>query len=74
MFEVNAPRLRTLMFERGISSAQLAQRAKINPLTARRVIVDGATANVKTIGNLARFFNVDGNELIAPAKKGAVPA
>lgn len=74
MFEVNAPLLRTLMFERGISSAQLAQQAKINPLTARRVIVDGACVNVKTIGNLARFFNVDGNELIAPAKKGAVSA
>ena len=74
MFEVNAPRIRTLMFASGLSATQLAQRAKINPLTARRVIIDGATANVKTIGNLARFFNVDGNELIAPAQKGDVPA
>ena len=74
MFEVNAPQIRTLMFARGLSATQLAQQAKINPLTARRVIVDGATVNVKTLGNLARFFNVDGNELIAPAQKGTVSA
>ena len=74
MFEVNAPRLRTLMFERGISPAELAQRAKINPLTAQRVMRNGAVVRLKTIGNLARFFNVDGNELIAPAQKGDVPA
>ena len=64
MFTVDASRIRTLLFERGLSISELAQSAKINLLTARKVVVDGAKLSAKTIGALAKLFGVNGNELI----------
>lgn len=68
MFTVDASRIRTLLFERGISIAELAKLAKLNGLTARKVIADGSAVTTKTISALAKFFGVDGETLIL--KKG----
>lgn len=65
MFKVNTSRIRELMFERGLSISEFAKAAKINPITAAKVLRDGTTVNGKTIVALAKFFGVNGNELIA---------
>ena len=65
MFTVDAGKVRSLMFEHEVSGVyDLARKAKINNLTAARVLKDGATATTKTIAALAKFFNVNGNDLI----------
>lgn len=64
MFTVNANRIRTLMFERGLGVTELSRAAKLNALTAAKVLKDGASATGKTIATLAKFFGVDGNTLI----------
>lgn len=69
MFKVNATRIRGLMFERGLSIEEFAKSAQINGLTARRAIQDGSTLSAKSISTLARFFGVDGNELIVTSNK-----
>lgn len=69
MFTVNASKIRTLMFERGINGVtELARQAQLNAVTAARVLKDGATATGKTIATLAKFFGINGEELIQ--KKG----
>ncbi len=68
MFTVDASRIRGLIFERGITISELAQSAKLNSITARKVIADGAKVTSKTISALAKFFGVDGETLIL--KKG----
>ena len=65
MFTVDASKIRELMFERGINGvAEFARQAQLNGLTAAKVLKDGATATAKTINTLAKFFGVNGNELI----------
>lgn len=64
MYEVDACRIRKLMFDRGLGVTELSRQAQLNSLTAARVLKDGATATSKTIAALAKFFGVDGNELI----------
>lgn len=65
MFTIDAGKIRSLMFEHEVSGVyDLARKAKINNLTAARVLKDGATATTKTIAALAKFFNVNGNDLI----------
>lgn len=64
MFKLNAKLVRRMMIERGLSLRQLAMQAGLNTATAGKLIRDGATASLKTIGVLAKFFNVDGDELI----------
>lgn len=64
MFTVDASRIRTLMFERGLSVTELAKKAKLNAITTARVLKGNATATSKTIAALAKFFGVDGNTLI----------
>lgn len=65
MFTINASKIRALMFEKNISGVvDLARQAKINGLTASRVLKDGATATAKTIAALSKLFGVNGEELI----------
>ncbi len=64
MFKVNASRIRELLFERGLGISELARQAQLNAITTARVIKDGATVMPKTIATLAKFFGVNGNELI----------
>ena len=64
MFKINASRIRGLIFEHGMSISELAQTAKLNLITARKVVVDGASVTAKTVSALAKFFGVNGNELI----------
>ena len=64
MFKLNAKLVRRMMIERGLSLRQLAAQSGLNTATAGKLIRDGATASLKTIGTLAKFFNVDGEELI----------
>lgn len=69
MFTVNASRVRELTIERDINCVtKLAQQARINPGTARKVVREGTTASLKTIGALAKLFNVGVNELITPRR------
>lgn len=65
MFLVNASKIRTLMFDKGIAgSYELARKAKLNGATIRNCLQDGARATLKTIAALANFFGVNGEELI----------
>lgn len=65
MFTIDAGKIRSLMFEHEVSGVyDLARKAKINTVTAARVLKDRATASTKTIAALAKFFNVNGNDLI----------
>lgn len=65
MFTVDASKIRALMFERGINGVyEFARQAQLNGVTAAKVLKDGATATAKTINTLAKFFGVNGNELI----------
>lgn len=64
VFTIDASKVRALMFERGVGINELARQAQINPLTARKLIEDDAKVTAKVIGAVAKFFNVDGNELL----------
>lgn len=68
MFKVDASRIRALVFDRELTITEFAKAAKINRITAAKVLRDGTTVNGKTIATLAGFFGVNGNELIE--KKG----
>lgn len=65
LFTIDAGKIRSLMFEHEVSGVyDLARKAKINNLTAARVIKDGTRASLKTVAALAKFFGVNGNDLI----------
>ena len=64
MFRINAKLVRDFLFQRGLSVREFAAAAGLNALTAGKLIRDGATATMKTISALAKFFGVDGNSLI----------
>ena len=64
MFKLDAKLVRAEIFKRGLSLREFAEQAGLNVITAGRVIRDGATASMKTVGTLAKFFNVDGESLI----------
>ena len=64
MFKVNSSKLRAMLFERGLSVSEFAKAANINAVTARKLFNDGATVNAKVIAALAKFFDVNGNELL----------
>lgn len=53
------------MFEKNINGVyELARQAQINAATATKVLKDGAKVTIRTLGTLAKFFNVNGDELI----------
>ncbi|MBR3746269.1 MAG: helix-turn-helix transcriptional regulator [Selenomonadaceae bacterium] len=64
MFKVDSGLVRRMVFERGLTLREFAKAAGLNGLTATKLVRDNATASVKTISTLARFFGVDGNSLI----------
>lgn len=64
MFKVNVKVVREYLFQRGLSLRQLAEQTGLNTATAGKLIRDGATASAKVIGALAKFFGVEGDELI----------
>ena len=64
MFRLNSAFIRKLLFERKLSIRQLAKQARLNEVTARKVIDDGASVTLRTVAALADFFGVDGDELI----------
>ncbi len=64
MYEVDDSKIRALIFERGLTVTQFARRAGINGLTARKLVKDGAKVNGRIVSALAKFFGVDGNELL----------
>ena len=64
MFKVNSKFIREFIFQRGLSLKEFAEQAGLNQFTAGKIVRDGATVTAKTIGVLARFFNVDGEKLI----------
>ena len=64
MFEVNAKKIRALMFAQKVNISELASKAKLQNASVSRLMTDGATANAQTIGKLADALNCDGEELI----------
>lgn len=65
MFTVDASKIRSLMFEHNVSGVyDLARKAKLNELTASKVLKDGAVVTTKTISALAKLFSINGNDLI----------
>lgn len=68
MFTVDTHKIRTLMFAKGIGVYELARQAQLNAGTVAKLLRDNAKATAKTISAVARFFDVDGNELLL--KKG----
>ena len=64
MFEVDATLIRRLVVERGLSLTSFSQGAGLNHATCFRILQDGATATLKTIGALAKFFGVEADVLM----------
>ena len=64
MFEIDSGRLRALVIERALTVRDFARAARLNGKTAAKLLHDGATANLKTVGALSKFFGVDANALI----------
>ena len=69
MFRLNASRIRQLMFERELNISALAKAAKLNGFTARKIVTDGARVNGATVGRLAKFFGVNGEDLLEKRKE-----
>ena len=64
MFTINAKFIRAEIFRRSLSLKEFAAQCGLSEITARKLTRDGATATSKTIAQLAKFFSVDGNDLI----------
>lgn len=64
MFKLNAKLVRDFLFQSGLSIREFAEKAGLNAFTAGKIVRDGATVTTKTISALAKFFGVDGDELI----------
>lgn len=64
MFQLDAVKLRALLFEKKISASKLAGNANLTAKTVAKLIQDGAKANAKTIGKLADALKCNGEELI----------
>ena len=64
MFKVNATKIRSLLFERGLTLKEFAQMAGVNGSTVRKATTDGETLNAKSLSALAKFLGVNGEELI----------
>ena len=63
MFEVNPTKIKSLMFERGLTIRGLAQKAGLTETTAAKA-VRGTQANARTVGKLAAALGVKGEEII----------
>ena len=64
MFIINAKKIRQLMFDRELNISALAKAARLNGFTARKLVHDGARVHGATVGRLAKFFGVNGEDLI----------
>ena len=64
MLEIDAEKIRNLMFQSKLSISDLAKAAGISKTTAARVIRNGAKTTFVIVGKLANAFKVDGNVLI----------
>ena len=64
MFNVNAKKIRSLMFAQQITNSKLARKANLQNASISRLTRDGATANAATIGKIAAALGIDGEKLI----------
>lgn len=64
MFEVDAKKIRGLMFATKLSVTDIANSAGIAPATLANALRDGARANIATISKIADVFKIDGETLI----------
>ena len=64
MFKINAAVVREEIFKRGLSLREFAAQAGLNVITAGKIVRDNVKVSMKTVGTLAKFFNVDGESLI----------
>lgn len=64
MFEVDSAKVRALAVNHGASLKRLKVEIGLNAATLKKLMTDGATVNLKTLGKLAKFFGVDGSELL----------
>ena len=64
MFQIDVSRVRSLIFQNGLSVSAFAAKTGLSVTTVKRVLRDGATASLKTISTLAKNLGVDGNSLI----------
>ena len=64
MFLVDASKIRTMLFTRGLTMKAFKEQSGLNGWTTRRCVRDGSKVSAKVVATLAKFFNVDGNELI----------
>lgn len=64
MFEVDAVKVRGLMFENKYNVQDLEKVAGISKVTAAKVIREGTKVTFTTLRKLADAFHVNGNSLI----------
>ena len=64
MFEVNPELVRNAMFERGVSISDFSKLVGLNELTIRKLLRGEEKVSAKVIGRLAKFLNVEGNQLL----------
>ena len=69
MFKVDSARVRALLLQCGLSLREFAAQAGLNVITAGKIVRDNVKVSMKTVGTLAKFFNVDGESLILKAEK-----
>lgn len=67
MFLIDSKRFRELLSQSGLSLREFAAKSGLNAATVCKLVRDGERATLKVVGKIARFFNVDTDELILKA-------
>ena len=64
MSNINAKKIRALMFSQQLNISELAKKSNLQNASISRLMTDGATANAATIGKISAALGCDGEELI----------
>ena len=64
MFELNDKAIRSFMLERQMTLRDVAKAANITETTAARLSRDGARANARTTGKLAKAFDCEPEQIL----------
>ncbi len=63
MFKIDSNKIRDMVIKNGMSIRTFAAQCGLSEVTARRLLT-GERATLKIVGKIAKFFNVDADDLI----------
>ena len=69
MFKVDSKRIRTILFESGLTVKDFAARCGLNFITARKLTSEDAKAQASVLSRIAKTFNVDAETLLLKEAK-----